>query len=782
MKSRSPLIFIALFALFIFGGLESSAQRRSDPRGERNVSTSRSRTRSQPRTTSRSTPQPRQRATPQRSSTSSRSRATRAAPTRSTSRARSTRSAPTRSVQTPPSRSRTVQTPPTRGTSRSGRTTRSQPSSRTQTPPRAQPRSRTQTPPRAQPTTRTRTRTQTPPTRSTNTSRSRTRTPQPTTRPSTRSTGRSRTTTAPTTRTPTTRTPTRSTRSQPTTTPNSRYGTSRTTRRNSSAGTNRSGRTTDTSRSRVERLKRYTDSNRNSGRASSGTSATERSSRLRRVQPNSPSAIGGSNRSGASTSRSGSSVRTPSTRQTGRNGRTRSTVNTDRSGSSPLATSEASGRRSGTSTVRPTPTRRGRTARRSEVAGESRVDSIPRLGSSRRASAGEGSRGRRLEPFERADSGGRESRDGRDGRRGGDRHRGVEAGYFRGSRNWGFNRRSSGHRHYRSGSSFNLFFGFGGGYDYGSSYLFGASYGPYWDYWRYGIRTPGHLGYASPAHVHFGVSTGFRRHARFHFGFSSYHPCSSWSPYPFYRTRYWTPWYVDHWAALYPAYRTYYAVEEPVYIERPVYVVETADPYVDEEVILPADDIDAVGFDGAPAGEVEYVDGIPVAFQRSLLDEVPDGLSYDEYLAWGEEALYAADYLSASEAFRRAARLRWDDDYPKFQLAVALFGAERYDLAYLALELGLDQNPAWLYRRFDLRDTFASEEEFAARVGALERYLIRNEGNDEARFVLGYVYYFSGNLFGARSVVRVLSDSGARFRHLDALARESERRLTGEGR
>jgi len=82
-----------------------------------------------------------------------------------------------------------------------------------------------------------------------------------------------------------------------------------------------------------------------------------------------------------------------------------------------------------------------------------------------------------------------------------------------------------------------------------------------------------------------------------------------------------------------------------------------------------------------------------------------------------------------------------------------------------------------LHRRFKISDSFSSPEVFGARVEVLERFLIRNDADDAARYLLGYAYYFSGNLFGARSVLKVLEERGAQFAQMNTMAREAERRL-----
>ncbi len=358
------------------------------------------------------------------------------------------------------------------------------------------------------------------------------------------------------------------------------------------------------------------------------------------------------------------------------------------------------------------------------------------------------------------------------------RHRdsNLNFGLFFGGGGWGFGAGYSNYSYFNGGSA--ISFGFGGGLGYAGSYLHGAGYGPYWNSYYYGYR-PGHLGIASPAHVYFGHQVDFRYRTRLHFGFNYFHPFATYTPYPFYRTSYFEPWYVNYFARRTPAYRTYYYVQEPP-PETFITYVETADPFVDEVEVLDVAAFDGLDYDpGYVEDSFDPVsrDPIPVVFQSSFSGGVPPGQTFDEALAWGEEALFNGDYNGAAEAFRQAMKLRWDDAYPKFQLALALFGAERYDLAYLSLELGLDQNPAWIYRRFDVRDAFASAEEFGSRISALERYLIRNSRDDDARFVLGYCYFFSGNLFGARSVTRVLDDSPRSFPHLKSLASEAEKRL-----
>ena len=134
--------------------------------------------------------------------------------------------------------------------------------------------------------------------------------------------------------------------------------------------------------------------------------------------------------------------------------------------------------------------------------------------------------------------------------------------------------------------------------------------------------------------------------------------------------------------------------------------------------------------------------------------------------------------MSAAEAFRRAVAAKPADDYARIQLAAAHFGAERFDVAGEVVESALALNPAWLHRRFDIGDVFSDREEFDRRVRALETHLVAQDTDAYGRFMLAYVYYFSGNLFGSRNLLRVLEERASPIEGIDAMAREAEHRLT----
>ena len=274
----------------------------------------------------------------------------------------------------------------------------------------------------------------------------------------------------------------------------------------------------------------------------------------------------------------------------------------------------------------------------------------------------------------------------------------------------------------------------------------------------------------------------FYRRSRYHFGYSYYYPFASYSPYPFYRRTYYEPYYLTSWSYRCPSYRTYYYTSHTA--DYPVDYVEVVDPYVESDDVLSS--AEYASFSAADVLVDDYADGEfiePIAddfedpFARPFVHDVADGLRYDEYLVLGEESLHRADYMRGAEAFRRANKSRPDEDYALFRLGASLFGAGEYGLALYAVESGLELEPARVFRRLDMSVAFGSKIEFKRRLADLEKHLVSHEDDLGARFLLAYCYYYSGELFAARGLFRDLEELGFRSPHLDAFAKEAERRL-----
>jgi hypothetical protein len=253
----------------------------------------------------------------------------------------------------------------------------------------------------------------------------------------------------------------------------------------------------------------------------------------------------------------------------------------------------------------------------------------------------------------------------------------------------------------------------------------------------------------------FGVGFGFN-YAPWYFGRYGY-PCYrsySYYPYAYYDTVAW-----------YPAYSAVYHYEY-----RTVEYVESADPYVEF-----TDDVEVV----PAAGPVPLA--VPEPFLTPLVADFPEGLSAAECLTKGHQWLKEGLYLYAAEAFRRVWLDRSDDYYPPLQLGLALAAAERIDLASYAISEGLDRNASWVDRNADIQGEFSSPEAFQEVLRGVQRFVVKNPLDGEGRFLLGYLYYFSANPFGAYSEFSALKDGGWESPHLEALISNAEKRLLEGG-
>ncbi len=334
-------------------------------------------------------------------------------------------------------------------------------------------------------------------------------------------------------------------------------------------------------------------------------------------------------------------------------------------------------------------------------------------------------------------------------------HNSLGLGLYVGGSNWGIGIGYS-NGYYGSGLGVSLGYGYGSGAWFCASALHGSSYSSCWNHYYNGCSPLAsyHLGYVAP----FGAAVpasyyGFVSQCRYNFGYSYYHPHSWYTPYPFYRTTCYEPYFVSSYSYSVPVYRSYYYTNsyDGSY-------VDSIDPYVDQEPVLDPEIIEEVSYasEGGNYGWLAATPSTPDPFATPFVQGFTEGLDVNAYLAMGEKALFDGNYMDAAEAFRRAMLMNTADSYAAFQLGTALFAAGDYQFSSMALRRGLANNPAWIHRRFDLAQGFASPEEFASRVQFLERHLIKNETDLDARFVLAYTYFYSNNLFGARSVIRDL--------------------------
>ncbi|HYC76574.1 MAG TPA: hypothetical protein VEI02_03000 [Planctomycetota bacterium] len=287
--------------------------------------------------------------------------------------------------------------------------------------------------------------------------------------------------------------------------------------------------------------------------------------------------------------------------------------------------------------------------------------------------------------------------------------------------------------------------------------------GPWWGHYGFG----GWCGYAWPSS---GFFYGGWSHHRWHVGFgfgcgpAFYSDCH----YPIYRCYRYYPYYYYSATTYYPVYGTTYYADAPA-----TTYVDASDPYVEF-----VDDHSAHAPAGPRPGRLADPP-LPAVFAASLHPDVPAGLDVVDYLGMAEKAFREGRYLEAAEALRRSWEGAPDDSTRPLELGYALFAAERYDLAAAAFRAAFATD-ATLVKRYDsVAAKFGSAEAFRDARLALERRVVREPTDFDARFVFATVAFMNGDWFVARDAFEALGTAEA---SASAFRSEAERRLLYERR
>lgn len=326
-------------------------------------------------------------------------------------------------------------------------------------------------------------------------------------------------------------------------------------------------------------------------------------------------------------------------------------------------------------------------------------------------------------------------------------------------------------------------------YHYGYSPYYSSCYAPYYapawyaPVWAGPCHYPTWYGgyhYSYPSYAYYGSSYGgfsyFGSNWRFSVGFGhSYSPYYYRSCYtPFYRRYLYYPYHYYSTVTYYPAYTTVYHENVNVAYS------DTSDPYVEYVDDVPAAtavSTVATSVPLAPSGPV-----VPQAFAEPFVSGFPEGLTPEELLSKGDGWLRSGEYLFAAEAYRRSWLSRPSDDFMPMQVALALFASGgRYNLASFALSESLDRNPEWPKSLVNLEDRMGHPSAYQASLRDLQRHVLKNPRDGEARFLLGWSLYASRNDFAALNEFKSLREGGFESSHLGTLIDEAERRVLDPG-
>lgn len=120
-----------------------------------------------------------------------------------------------------------------------------------------------------------------------------------------------------------------------------------------------------------------------------------------------------------------------------------------------------------------------------------------------------------------------------------------------------------------------------------------------------------------------------------------------------------------------------------------------------------------------------------------------DKLEPDALIDYGSSFFKNADYQTAARLFKRAIDL--DQKLPVVHIAYgdSLFALGRFDEATQAILTGLEIYPKYAENPINRREFYNNPSEFDRQLRNLENYVNTHPSNLNARFLLGYNYFFT---------------------------------------
>jgi hypothetical protein len=126
------------------------------------------------------------------------------------------------------------------------------------------------------------------------------------------------------------------------------------------------------------------------------------------------------------------------------------------------------------------------------------------------------------------------------------------------------------------------------------------------------------------------------------------------------------------------------------------------------------------------------------------------GAGSQDPLTVGSQQFAQGDYRQASDTFLKAIVAQPDNPKARFAYGQTLFALGQYQSAAEAIRQGLALDLTWPQAQMDLRSAYGDPSEFSRQLGQLESYLAAHPEDTNARFLLAYNLYFSGQKDRAR--------------------------------
>jgi tetratricopeptide (TPR) repeat protein len=125
----------------------------------------------------------------------------------------------------------------------------------------------------------------------------------------------------------------------------------------------------------------------------------------------------------------------------------------------------------------------------------------------------------------------------------------------------------------------------------------------------------------------------------------------------------------------------------------------------------------------------------------------------------GNEHFGAGRYADARRSYGEAMAADATDGVAMLMYGLASFAESDYAAAAGSVRQGLDATPDLIWYPFNVKALYRNDGRFQEHVAALARFVDSQPGNVDAQFLLGYMWYASGDAVSARTMFGGLSAS-----------------------
>ncbi len=128
------------------------------------------------------------------------------------------------------------------------------------------------------------------------------------------------------------------------------------------------------------------------------------------------------------------------------------------------------------------------------------------------------------------------------------------------------------------------------------------------------------------------------------------------------------------------------------------------------------------------------------------------------FIERGNQAFMAGRYDQAQDLYLQAVLVDARDSYAKLFLGLASFARGDFEMAALSFRQAMLLTDELLTQPIDLRQFYTEPTDLKGQLNRLERLVIREPANRDAKFLLGFIYFSVGQSEKALTVLITLTD------------------------